>query len=102
MFENMLPIGSIVLLKGGIKKAMIIGFKQMGTKRPNIIYDYVGVMYPVGSLGASTHILFDHNDISDIIFKGYTNPEWDEMIAVLEKEFREHPEFTEKLNHDIE
>lgn len=97
MFENILPLGTVVLLKDALKKVMIIGFKQTGERNPNIVHDYVGVIYPIGSLGVNSTLLFDNKDITDVVFKGYANPEWDEMIAALEKEFSEHPKLAEKL-----
>ena len=48
MFKELLPIGSVVLLKGGIKKIMITGIKPVskddedGTEQE---YDYIGVIY---------------------------------------------------------
>ena len=51
MFEKMLPIGSVVLLNNAIKKTMIIGYMQMTADDKNRLHDYVGVMYPGGSLG---------------------------------------------------
>ena len=45
MFKELLPIGSVVLLKGGIKKIMVTGIKPVskdddGTEQE---YDYIGV-----------------------------------------------------------
>jgi len=53
MFKELLPIGSVVLLKGGIKKIMVTGIKPVskddddGTEQE---YDYIGVIYPEGYL----------------------------------------------------
>ena len=49
MFKELLPIGSVVLLKGGIKKIMVTGIKPVskdddGTEQE---YDYIGVIYPL-------------------------------------------------------
>lgn len=97
MFKNMLPIGSVVLLKNALKKAVIIGYKQVGANQPDVIHDYVGVIYPIGSLGSATQFLFDHEDIQDIIFTGYKNSEFDELINALEKEAEENPEFAKTI-----
>lgn len=85
MIKDLLPVGSVVLLKGGIKKLVIMGIKQADADKPDIEYDYAGVMYPEGYLGNDTLYLFNHADINDIIFTGYTNPERDEFLSEVEK-----------------
>ena len=47
---NLLPLGSIVVLKNGYKKLMIIGRKQI-QQSENKIWDYLGVLYPEGYVG---------------------------------------------------
>ena len=51
MINELLPIGSIVLLKGGIRKLMITGIKTVVKEEPDTIYDYIGVLYPEGFIG---------------------------------------------------
>jgi len=85
MIKDLLPVGSVVLLKGGIKKLVIMGIKQANAEEPDVEYDYAGVMYPEGYLGNDTLYLFNHADINDIIFTGYTNPERDEFLSEVEK-----------------
>lgn len=85
MIRDLLPIGSVVLLKGGIKKLVIVGIKQANADEPDVEYDYVGVLYPEGYLGEDTFFLFNHEDINDIIFKGYSNPEREEFLTEIEK-----------------
>ena len=67
MFKKLLPIGSIVLLKGGVKKLMVIGLKPVKQEEPDVVYDYIGVMYPEGFMGAETMFLFNHDVNSSII-----------------------------------
>lgn len=97
MFENMLPVGSVVLLKNAVKKTVIIGYMQIGERDKTKLHDYVGIMYPFGTLGVESQFLFDHKDIQDIIFTGYKNSEFEEMIAALEKEAEDNPEFAESI-----
>lgn len=85
MIKDLLPVGSVVLLKGGIKKLVIMGIKQANAEESDVEYDYAGVMYPEGYLGNDTLYLFNHADINDIIFTGYTNPERDEFLSEVEK-----------------
>lgn len=87
MFKKLLPIGSVVLLKGGTKKLMIIGVKPVTAEKPNEIYDYIGVLYPEGFLSNEYNFLFNHDDINDIIFTGYNNPERENFIKVMEEAY---------------
>lgn len=89
MFKDLLPIGSVVLLKGGIRKLMIIGMKMAEKDTPDVVYDYVGVLYPEGFIGEEGHFLFNESDINDIIFKGYSNPEREELLAFLDEKTNE-------------
>ena len=62
MFKELLPIGSVVLLKGGIKKIMVTGIKPVskdddGTEQE---YDYIGVIYPEGRSEEHTSELQSH------------------------------------------
>lgn len=68
----MLPIGSVVILKGGKKSLMIFGRKQM-SNIDNKVWDYLGCLYPEGCLGAEYCFLFNEEDIEEIIFKGYSD-----------------------------
>lgn len=65
--KNLLPIGSVVILKDATKKLVIIGILQVNPSE-NKIYDYLGVPYPEGYVGSDNNFLFNHSDINDIIF----------------------------------
>lgn len=88
MFKELLPIGSVVLLKEGTKKLMIIGIKPMKDNEEKEIYDYMGVLYPEGYLSSEYNFLFNHEDINDVIFKGYDNPERQVFVEVLEEAYK--------------
>ena len=68
--KDLLPVGSIVLLKDATKKLMIIGILQVNQKEKKM-YDYLGVPYPEGFISTDKNFLFDHEDINDVIFYGY-------------------------------
>lgn len=74
MKNKYLPIGSIVLLKEGKKKIMITGYYVTNVS-DNKIYDYSACIYPEGIVDNKTIILFNHEDISNIIFTGYSDEE---------------------------
>ena len=48
MQEKYLPIGTVVLLKGGSKRVMITGFCSVDGNESDVIYDYNGCVYPEG------------------------------------------------------
>lgn len=80
--RQLLPIGSVVLLKGGRKKVMIHGVKQTD-KSSGIEYDYISVLYPEGNLGETSQYLFNHRDIDEICFRGYEDEEREQFIENL-------------------
>lgn len=87
MFKELLPIGSVVLLKGGSKKLMIIGLKPVKEEEPDTIYDYIGVLYPEGFISNEYNFLFNHSDINDIVFTGYNNPERESFIDFMQEAY---------------
>ena len=48
--EKYLPIGTVVMLKGGKKRLMISGFCSISADDSKVIYDYSGCMFPEGFL----------------------------------------------------
>lgn len=85
--KEYLPVGSVVLLKGAVKKAVIIGIMQsmLDVEKNVTEYDYIGVMYPEGLLTTETMFMFNHDSITDVVFRGYENQEREELIEKLEK-----------------
>ena len=75
MREKYLPIGTVVLLKGGTKRAMITGFCSVAQENQEKIYDYSGCVYPEGYLSSNQVCLFDHDQIEKIFFVGYEDEE---------------------------
>lgn len=73
--NELLPIGSVVLLKEGEKRLMITGIKQMDMDGDDTEYDYLGVLYPEGYMGNRFQYLFNHGDIDKILFRGYEDEE---------------------------
>ena len=70
MYENLLPIGSVVLLKGGKAKLMITG-RILSDENLKEIYDYVGVVYPLGNTGEENQYFFNRDAIERVYFIGY-------------------------------
>jgi hypothetical protein len=80
--RELLPIGSVVLLKEGKKKAMIFGIKQTD-KASGKEYDYIGVVYPEGNLGEQLQFFFQHENIDQVFFRGYEDEERNSFIEKL-------------------
>ena len=89
MIRDLLPIGSIVLLKNAKKNLMIYGIKQLDSQAPNVEYDYIGVLYPEGNMGKEFQFLFNHEDINKVIFEGYRDEEREKFIAEIAKAYNE-------------
>ena len=81
--KELLPIGSVVLLKGGKKRLMVFGVKQ---KRGDTgeEFDYIGVIYPEGNVGNQGQFLFNHKDIAQVYFKGFEDSEREEFLTKLD------------------
>ena len=80
--RELLPIGSVVILKEASKKAMIFGVKQIN-KATDIEHDYLAVVYPEGNMGDGTQFFFDHDAIEEVFFRGYEDEEREEFVNRL-------------------
>lgn len=74
------PLGSIVIVKGSVKKIMIVarGLATVIGDQPKY-FDYGGCLYPEGIIGDSI-IYFNHEDISKIVHEGYSDEDNQLMI----------------------
>lgn len=71
----MLPIGSIVYLKEGTRKIMVLNRGAiLNQEGENIIFDYSGCIYPVG-LEAEHVFYFNEEDVDRVIFEGFKDEE---------------------------
>ena len=94
MYEKTLPIGSVVLNKGGSKKVMIVGYYQFKKGDNTKIYDYVGVIFPEGYMSAEYLVLFDHENIERIYSLGFQDQQRIEfeprLRAAIEKSDKQY------------
>ena len=79
--KEFLPIGTVVMLKGGSKRVMITGFCVREEKKPDTIWDYSGCLYPEGILSSNQTCMFNHEQIDKIYHLGLADDE-------EEKEFK--------------
>ena len=70
--KKYLPIGTVVLLKGGNKRIMITSYLifSTGSEKDKKMYDYGACNYPEGILDSSTSVGFNHEEIEKIIHMG--------------------------------
>ena len=88
-FSELLPIGTVVLLKDAQKRLMIYGIGQSDMTN-GIDYDYIGVMYPEGNMGEGSQFLFNHSDIDRVFFRGFEDEEREEFVASIQKMYDEN------------
>ncbi len=86
--RELLPIGSVVMLKDGQKRVMIFGVRQTDTTT-GIEYDYISVFYPEGNMGEAGQFLFNHSDIDEVYFRGCEDEEREAFIESLAKFYDE-------------
>ena len=82
--EDLLPIGSVVLLHDTDKRIMVFGVWQKD-KATDIEYDYIGVLYPEGNIGEEGQFLFNQSDIAQVFFKGFEDDERNDFIKRLDE-----------------
>lgn len=86
-YEKYLPIGTVVMLKNGKKRAMITGFCSISGDDKTKVFDYSGCLYPEGFISSNQTLLFNHEQIEKIYYMG--------LIDEEEKQFKQ------KLNEMI-
>jgi len=68
-----LPIGSIVYLKDGNQKIMILNRGAVVSQNNTQVYfDYTGALYPEG-LNPEQVFYFNREDIDEVIWEGYSD-----------------------------
>lgn len=87
-----LPLGSIVLLQGGVQKAMIIG-RGLNVRNggEEFFFDYGAVAYPEGLIGDQM-AYFNADKISKVVFEGYTDVDDENMVENINRYLAEHPD----------
>ena len=81
--KNILPIGSIVKLKGLNKPFMIFGYLQINGIKEKQIFDYSGVPYPEGNLDVRFNVSFNKENIEEVIFRGFEDESFEPWKNLL-------------------
>ena len=75
MAEKFLPIGTVCQLKGTEQKVAITGFCMKNQNLGDRVFDYVACYYPQGVFDPNKNILFDHDQIEEVVYMGFINEE---------------------------
>ncbi len=83
--KEFLPLGSVVLLKDATKKLMIVGFLTSRVNDESKVFDYAGCLFPEGVLSSEESLLFNEDDIQEVVSRGYENEETKEFHSKLKE-----------------
>lgn len=101
ILDRYLPLGSIVLIRGNVKKLMIVARGVITGKEPNRkVFDYGAVLYPEGMMDDRI-IFFNQKDIFQVVVEGYTDSDdqiMNENIRNWLKEVNEHGDNRQRSN----
>ena len=82
MYEETLPIGTVVSLKEQEGRMYMIAGLRAGMESGKV-YDYLGTIYPIGVTGAQSYICFNKVLIDQVFFRGYEGPHWQKLKEKL-------------------
>ena len=71
MEQKYLPIGTVVLLKGGHDPIMITSYCVYPKTNKEKLFDYGACLYPTGILNPEVIHAFNHSQIDKILHMGY-------------------------------
>lgn len=83
MSQKFLPVGSVVLLKEATRAIVIIGYAVKEADRDQI-WDYLGCAYPIGVVNEKNNLLFNHEQIEQVIAEGYSDEEGKKVLKMVE------------------
>jgi len=80
---TLLPIGSIVYLKEGTSKIMIVNRGPLVPSENDgrVMYDYTGCLYPEG-LDAKNVFYFNHENVDKVLFEGFKDEEEERFLEL--------------------
>lgn len=86
---NYLPLGSIVIVNGGIRKYVIVARGiQVKIDGKEHLFDYGGCRYPEGMVGDQM-MYFQHSNIEKVIFTGYSDEDNELMVKNIQNAVQE-------------
>lgn len=77
---KLLPLGSVIVLKGSTKKMLIIARVIAAPVKGDLYrFDYGACLYPEGMVGDSL-IYFNHEDVFKVVQEGYSDDDNELML----------------------
>lgn len=84
--DKFLPLGSVVMLKNGKHRAMIIGYgAKIAEDDTATVYDYIGCLFPEGVFTTDESMVFNHTEIKTIYYMGLVDEEVNQFHARLKE-----------------
>jgi len=68
---DLLPIGTVVFVESIAQSVMIYGRMQQQADQGEKVWDYVACPYPQGHISDETNVFFNHEQIKQVIYKGF-------------------------------
>jgi len=81
--REFLPLGSIVILKGSVKKLLIV---SRGSIVEGAFFDYGAFLYPEGMIDTNI-AYFNHEDILKIVHEGYSDDDNELVLEILNEAY---------------
>lgn len=82
---EVLPIGSIVYLKEGSRKLMVLNRGvTIIQNNEDVLFDYSAAIYPIG-LNPEQLFYFNQEDIDRVVFRGYSDEDEERFVELYEK-----------------
>lgn len=94
---KLLPIGTVVRLKGASIPFMVAGYFPEEEGKPGYYFDYSGFPHPMGFSSAIQASFFNDEDIEKILMMGYQD---EEQMAYVKKLESFQPEAQEGAQED--
>ena len=80
-----LPLGSVVVVSGGIRKYVIVARGlQVKVNGEEKFFDYGACRYPEGMMGDQL-MYFQHSNISKVVFQGFSDEDDNMMVENIHK-----------------
>lgn len=87
MEKNIYPLGTVVFLREGTQKVMIVGrgvVYQDENTNSEVFVDYMGCAYPAG-IDPNQTIFFNEENIDRVVHEGYSDDEELRFIEVYKE-----------------
>ena len=90
-YLDFLPIGTVVVVKGGAKRKLAIIARGLATKIDDKMkfFFYGGCFYPEGLIGAKL-LYFNREDIEDVVYLGYSDENDKAQIKAINEWICQH------------